>query len=115
MKTLIFQGYSDDTFTETTTGESFDNCSNGVPIQFKVMMRDGSGIIVTGCYGTSTLRGDRVLGVNCWMIGVQSIHESKPVDWKITIEPSFDRYRNRLTVEAPDESILSLINKEPEE
>lgn len=109
MKTYQFQGYSDDTFAETTTRTDRDNCANGTPTQFELVMPDGSGIRITGCYGTKA-QGS-TLGKGCWMIGVESLDDDKPVDWKIGHEPSFGGYYGRLTVEAPDEAILTLLNE----
>ena len=45
MKTLMFEGHSDDTFGELTTGEDHDNCANNAPIIFKVLsLSAGAGV-----------------------------------------------------------------------
>lgn len=103
MKTYIFEGYSDDTFGEyEQTDMDVDNCGNGRPIRYELKTPDGTGIKVTGLYNDENDISD----TGCWVIGVSALDEHKPVDWKITLEPSYEGYCNRLTVIAPDEARL---------
>ena len=112
IKAYQFEGYSDDTFAETTTRTDRDNCADGTPTQFDLRMPDGSGLRITGCYGTAA-QGVR-LGSGCWMIGVESLDEDQPVDWKITHEPCCGGYQGRLTVDAPDEAVLTMRSARPQ-
>jgi len=109
MKKYVFEGWSDDTFGEYgITNEDYDNCANEEPIQFKLKMPDGSGLLITGCYGTKWIGQG-------WMIGVSTLSENISVNWKISIDPCFEQYRNQLTIEAPDEAKLELIVEEEED
>lgn len=105
MKEYEFKGYSDDTFGEEINRES--RCNNGdeKPIQFELRMPDGAGIRITGCYGTKAQGA--MLGNGCWMIGVESLDEKRAVDWLVKLEPSYGGYQGRLTVQAPDEAVLT--------
>ena len=106
MKKFVFEGYSDDTFEEChITEKSYDNSASGKPIRFKLSIGDGSGIVVTGQYDPDNSSG-------CWMIGVHSLDEEKPVDWQITTKPSHGKYRNQLTVIAPDDTELTCLEEE---
>jgi len=101
MKRFQFMGNSDDTFGEySETKDDYDNCASGEPIQYEVSLSDGSGILVTGIYG-----GKHGMGNGCWMIGVESLDEDKPVDWVINMYPSHLDYHNLLIVVAPDDAV----------
>lgn len=103
MKTLQFEGYSDDTFGEMTSRIDSDNCANGKPIQFDVKTPDGTGVRVSGCYGSQ-------LGNGCWMIGAEALDEDKPVDWPIRLYPSHEGYRGRMEIDAPDDAEITEVS-----
>ncbi len=107
MKKYVFEGASDDTFGEyNETQVDYDNCASGEPIQFKVQAPDGSGVLVTGIYG-----GKYEMGNGCWMIGVESLDEDEPVDWDIRTFPSYEGYRNRVVIVAPEDSVCKLVKE----
>jgi hypothetical protein len=115
MKKYVFQGYSDDGFYEDgVTRESIDNCSDGTVMQFEVVMPDGAGVRVTGAYDVIVNGGIGRLGKGCWMIGVETLDENKPVDWPITCRPSCDGYRGEMAVVAPGEARLCFRNRDGE-
>ena len=106
MKTLKFQGYSDDIFIETTSRIEISNCANGKPLQFDVTMPNGEGIRVSGCYDGSQLGSN-----GCWMIGVESLDEDKPIDWPIRVYPSHEGYCGLMEVDAPDNAVVTEVLK----
>jgi len=107
MKQLRFEGFSDDTFGDSTTGMDHDNCANGRPIVFRATSGN-YGLFVFGTYDCQRhIFPDSLPG--CWMIGIQQINEDVPIpDWNIRFENST---RNRsgcgyspiLTIDAPDD------------
>jgi len=108
MKTFKFQGYSDDTFGEyEQTDIDYDNCGNGKPIEFELKDKSGKGVRIIGLYGNDHINKSR----GCWMIAVGAIDEDMPIDWKVTITPSYEGYRNQCVVECPDDIELVLLNK----
>ena len=112
-KTLIFEGYSDDTFGETNHfRDDYDNCASGKPIEY--LVKSGSeAIVVTGhhCPNNS----------GTWMIGVANYDpDSEDCDfpkWPIRIEPQ--DYRNgfqpRLIIEAPDDVEIKCFQRKNKE
>ncbi len=106
MKRYIFQGSSDDTFGEyEQTSDDYDNCATGEPIQFRLSTPDGAGVIVTGMYCNEANRGDG------WLIGAETLDEDKPIDWAITLHPSYEGYRGMMRVDAPDDATLTCLNR----
>ena len=108
MKEFVFNGHSDDTFGEyKQTNDDHDNCASGEPILYELKKPDGAGILVSGTYSVN--------GTGCWMIGASLIDEDKPVDWKITMNISRDKYFNEMVVEASDDAELTCITRINEE
>ena len=65
MKTLRFQGYSDDTFGEYgVTNQDVDNCGSCKPIQCLITAGTAS-LLVVGHYTASHING------GCWVIGIR--------------------------------------------
>ena len=101
MKTLIFRGYSDDTFGEFNVfNEAQDNCANMKSITF-VVMAQGKTLYVTGQYGR--------YGNGTWGIDVAPADEDELPDWQI--ELSFKEYSTILTIIAPDDVMMDWIKR----
>lgn len=93
MKTLRFEGHSDDTFGEYgVTHIDHDNCANGSPIVFEVSA-EGKSILVTGKYD----RWD----IGTWDIGVSIVEEDNCPDWAMRIR--FEGYTTVLEIDVPDD------------
>lgn len=93
MKTLIFYGYSDDTFGEYgVTYSDVDNCGSGNPIQCEIFA-DGNSLLVIGQYNRNNN--------GCWDIGIcQSEGDKSIPNWNIRI--SSDEYSAVLEIDVPD-------------
>jgi len=111
MKTFAFEGESDDIFGETNrTGQEHCNFASGEPIVYKLSAPDGSGILITGLWGTQIgSEGDG------WVICVNTLDEEKKIDWPIRMYPSNGGYKNKLVVEAPEDVTLVCLNCEASE
>jgi NADPH-dependent ferric siderophore reductase len=110
MKTLRFEGFSDDTFGELTTRTDYDNCADGTPIIFLVAVPGGMSCAVYGMYCPD--------GATGWMIGVARHDEDDDTAmpaWPMRIEHSEREYSPRLVMEVPDEATVTLLRPEPEE
>ena len=94
MKTLIFKGYSDDTFGEYgVTNEDVDNCGSMRPIQC-VITAEGTQLVVTGQYGRS--------GLGTWDVGISLPDEELPMlEWAIRVR--FEDYTTVVEVDVPDD------------
>lgn len=111
MKTIKFQGYSDDTFACTGPGINVDhdNCNNGKPILMRVDA-GGESVVVYGHYAP--------LGATAgWLIGVSPADfdgdERHIPDWNIYFEPSDREYSPRMVMEnIPDDAVVYLITKD---
>lgn len=92
---LKFFGYSDDTFGEYgITGQDFDNCGSGKPIQCLVDCKEHGRVLIIGQY----------LQNGCWMAGACKVEgEDIFPDWPISISQSEETpYSVELTVEIPE-------------
>ena len=102
-KKYIFEGYSDDLFGEyNVTVMDHGDCGSGSIRHFTVSRPDGEGVLITGQYNSSGM----------WHIGMSLLDEEKPLnkdEWQIYFEPNEEAYRNRLVVNAPDDTELQLI------
>lgn len=112
-KLLTFEGFSDDTFGETTTfKDDYDNCASGKPIEYLVET-DQHAIVVTGQFCPNHS--------GSWLIGVSNYdpdHEDCDFpDWNIYIEKQ--DYRNgfnpRLVIEAPDDVRIKCFQKKDDD
>jgi hypothetical protein len=101
LKTLLFEGGSDDLFGELTTRQEICNDATGRALQFEASTPDGCGVIVTGCYGTEADSGV-ILGKDGWMIGIESLREDLPCLWPMRLIAGYGGYQNRLEIDAPD-------------
>ena len=105
MKTLRFEGYSDDTFGEyAVTKEDHDNCANGEPIVFKVSSASAaSGLYVTGQYCPGPCTG--------WLIRIARAHENddeRVPDWPMRFVAGERPYTPALLIDAPDDVTVVL-------
>ncbi|WP_333679929.1 hypothetical protein [Dyella sp.] len=110
MKTLIFGGYSDDTFGEVTPGgDDFDNCASGNPIEWLVeSASEHCSLIVFGQYCPSHANG--------WLVGVAPHDESGddlPLPaWPMRIKPNPDRpFEFALEVDVPDDTTIRCLQR----
>lgn len=112
MKTLKFEGYSDDTFGECgVTVEDIDNCGSGKLIQCLIEDIDncGSGkpiqclisagsesLLIIGQYSVSHLSG-------CWTIGISMEAEGKAIpNWNIRFKTGDIPYSPVVEIDVPD-------------
>lgn len=114
MKTLAFEGYSDDTFGEyNITRDDYDNCASGKPIRYLITVPDHpGGMLVVGQHGRDDLECS-------WMIGVGAYdpeHDDVPLpSWPVRMLPSTRTpYSPRLEVDAPDNFVLTCLERQPE-
>ncbi len=114
MKTLHFEGSSDDTFgmTQTSYADDFDNCGSGKPIEW--MLQDhitGDAMIVVGQHAPGQAGG--------WLIGVapyDSEQEEKAIpEWPMRIERGGRPYSPRLVIEVPDNVVPVCLQRESSE
>lgn len=106
MKTLRFEGYSDDTFGEyATANEDYDNCASGEPIVFKVWsISANDGLYVVGQYCPGPCTG--------WLIGVARLNDDDDrhmPEWPMRFERSADKnhtYSPALFIDAPDDATV---------
>lgn len=113
MKTLTFQGESDDTFdcSGPSISASHDNCASGDPIWMRVATRDQS-MLVCGQY---QLKGN---GGGCWLIGVAPDDPEDegiriPPDWKIRFAPGTgtNTYSAFLLIDVPDDVSVFVLDE----
>ena len=108
MKTIIFEGSSDDTFGESTPrGDDYDNCASGEPIEWLLTSPGGVQLLVVGqhCPGAAT----------GWLVGVARVdgNDDIPIpDWPIRIVPGGLPYTPRLIIDAPDGTIIRCLQRE---
>lgn len=112
MKLLKFQGYSDDTFA--CTGPHIDvdedNCASGDPIVMHVSGVDGD-LLVIGQYAAGHSGG--------WQIAVAPYDPDGRDDdtvhvpqWPISVGRSERHYSPMLTISAPDDVCVELMDNE---
>lgn len=109
MPTLIFEGYSDDTFGEYNFFKNdYDNCGSGSPIVFQ-LSSGGESVNVYGQYNGKDWP-DYLPG--CWVIGVQQIEEDFPIPpWPMRFESASSGYSPRLIIEAPERVTMECVNE----
>lgn len=100
MKTLKFEGCSDDTFEEYgITGTSVDNCASCKPIQCLIRSGDES-MLVVGMYNDAHHIG------GCWVIGISMEDEGKGLPtWATRFTAG--GYSPILEVDVPDDFALA--------
>lgn len=111
-KTLIFRGYSDDTFGEETTGDDFDNCASGEPIRYLITVPGvPGGVVLVGQYAPE--------GCGGWLIGAaphDPDHADLPLPpWPILLQPCADTpYSPELRIMVPDGAVLTCLERRDE-
>ena len=110
MKTLHFEGASDDTFGETHEfRDDYDNCASGRPIRYLVSAGSES-LLVVGQYCPEPATG--------WLIGVARADEDddRPLpSWPMRIEHGERPYTPRLVIEAPDGVVIRCLEREDDD
>lgn len=115
MKTLQFQGYSDDTFGEYgVTNDDYDCCANGKPI---VWMLDDTasddGMLVVGQYSGRDWLDDQP---GCWLIGIQQLDEDVPLPaWPMRWSTAENGYSPSLEIDVPDSVAVKCLNRTEDE
>lgn len=101
MKTLMFVGYSDDTFGEYgVTMDDCDNCGSLEPIQCLISAGEDK-LLVVGQYSKTHLDG-------CWVIGVSMEREgAKLPDWSMRFKNGDCPYSPLLEIDVPDDFELT--------
>lgn len=115
MKTLIFGGYSDDTFGEITPGgDDFDNCANGKPIEWLVESKStGESLLVVGQYAPGSAYG--------WLLGVAPAgpNDEDPIPtWPYRLRPPRGNerpYSPVLEVDVPSDATLRCLQRHEED
>ena len=97
MRTLIFHGYSDDTFGEYgITNQDCDNCSNGKPIQCVVDCGERGRVLVVGQYSNVSMNN------GCWLVGMTKVNEWEELpDWNFRYEKCDCSYSSALLMDLP--------------
>lgn len=112
MKTLHFEGSSDDTFgmTQDSRADDFDNCASGEPIDWLLQSSEGS-MIVRGQYCPPGFGG--------WVIGVgrsDIVDDDTPLpNWPMRFEHGAREYSPRLVIEVPDDTTWVCLQAPPSE
>lgn len=113
MKTIYFEGYSDDVFAEeyVTNGNNYDDYGNRFIFLVSVEGEKG-GIVVTGEYATILIEENCI---SSWHIGVSIYdpdHEDLaiPKDWKFQIVQGEAPYSPSLMMEIPDNATVRHLN-----
>ena len=113
MKTLIFGGYSDDTFGEITPrGDDYDNCASGKPIEWLVeSAEDGAALLVVGQHAPGSSGG--------WLVGVapwDPTHDDVPMpEWPMRITRSDRSYSPALHIDVPDDTTIRCLQRSEED
>ena len=114
MKTLRFQGYSDDTFDCSGPGidVDHDDCAQGSLRAMRVSSGD-MGLIVTGQYAPCIL--NRNMHLHSWVIGIcnqiELFSDTKPLpNWPIRIMSCERTYTPLLEIDVPDDVVVELMD-----
>ena len=101
MKTLKFNGYSDDIFGEYHISDvEVDNCASGKPIQCKISSSEGE-LIVVGQYNRNKN--------GCWDVGISQVDEGVSIPcWPVRF--SGEGYSAVLEIDVPDDAVLTFYN-----
>lgn len=111
MKTMKFEGHSDDTFGEYgVTKDDYDNCACGEQIAIRVKDEHGNGFVVVGHYdGSNMLKCQPP----CWLIGIQPLDEGEPIPrWPMRWGLSDSGYSPSLEIDVPDSAVCEFLNRE---
>ena len=103
MKTLQFEGFSDDNFGENNVyKDTHDNCAKDEPIVFLVTSMDGR-LYVYGHYSPIKHNG-------CWAIGVSKVDEDDAMPkWPMRLIQGDRPYSPMLEIDAPDDVHVALL------
>lgn len=106
MKTLRFEGYSDDTFSCTGKGIDVDrdNAADMSPVSMRVAGSGGE-LLVTGQYCPSPATG--------WQVSVAPSHDDpdeNPIpEWPMRVVRGERPYSAALEIDAPDDVTVELV------
>jgi hypothetical protein len=117
VKTLRFQGYSDDTFGEIdVTHDDYDNCASGKPIEYLITSPSEPhvGLVVTGQHCPN--------GSDSWLIGVANYDPEYndramptwPVRFAAPTDPRYARAPS-LLIDVPDDFVLRCLQRDGSE
>ncbi|WP_289290388.1 hypothetical protein [Sporofaciens musculi] len=98
MKTLRFEGYSDDTFGEYgLTGDDIDNCASMNPIQCVVDCGEYGRLMIIGQYSQASCAN------GCWMVGVSKVEEYDDFpNWDMRLREGVEtKYSPALEIDLP--------------
>jgi hypothetical protein len=112
VKTLRFEGHSDDTFGEyNVLQDDYDCCASGRPIVFRVddpRETEEVGLLVIGQYAGREWLPDQP---GCWMIGIQQLEEDIPLPpWPMRWSTADSGYSPRLEIDVPDNVLIRCLN-----
>lgn len=99
MKTLKFEGYSDDTFGEySVTNQDVDNCATMEPIQCVIDCGVHGRLMVIGQYSKASCNN------GCWMVGISKVDEYDVFpEWPIEIMQSGEsEYSTMVAITIPE-------------
>jgi hypothetical protein len=108
VKKLEFQGYSDDTFAceGPRIDVDCDNAGSGKPVTMRLDSAEGS-LVVRGQYAPGPCAG--------WLIGIAPAENGRDEQhipaWPIQFGRSEREYSPKLTIEAPDDVVVTLIDE----
>lgn len=106
MRTLsfdVFEGHNDDSLKA-------DGCKPGEPNEIPIYGNDGAVLQLRVDGRDDGLHIFAKHTIDGWVIGVALLDEGKPLpDWDMTINTSSNGYSPRLTIEAPDNSVLNAV------
>ena len=104
MKTLKFEGGSDDTFGEYgITHQEVDSCSKNTPIQCVISSKEGS-LVIIGHYHLHPTDG-------CWTIGIAQLKENELIPaWDTRFKIEHCGYSPVLEIDVPDDFKLTWYN-----
>ena len=106
MKTLRFEGCSDNTFGEYgVTNEDYDNCAACTPIQCIVDCGGHGRVMVIGQYSRISCNN------GCWMTGISKVEEGDILPlWNYRLEQGECPYSPALKMDVPDDFRLVWMN-----
>jgi hypothetical protein len=110
MRTLVFQGHSDDLFCMEgeRRGEPDEMGCFGGAAAARIATAEGVGLIVVGTYSMARL--PRTGG---WIIGLSQLDEDVPLpDWPMRWRTAENGYSPRLEIDVPDAAVVERVGEE---